>query len=495
LYRDIFISKKQSRYKNRLHNMSKPNSNLNLSVYDKCHNKLYSKLEGLSNLDAFGFILNYPIIKEKRTRKRNYYWLQARQEYENFVVYVPEITMKLYPSTSQESDIKHLDSDYTKHIDSRNLELLKKYDYGRDYRIRNELMNRLKGYCELYLDDVKENVTLYHGERGYERFELFIHNKTRFDESYMIEQVGKFKYMRKALELKRSVIFVTLTLDPKYFKTMKDADDYLREKKNLLITRIKSKRPEKKALKFSYLSDYDQADKGIRPKYNENYFRYISTTETQTKKTFNLHYHFMMSFNPPDNSEDVNEKIWNVLRHWFISLWDSRKWGINEKHKVGDVHVELVQEMINPNNGLRYCHAKWYEHGEPHEKDYPGDLEDYLLKYFYKGFSYEDGDLTVNSNNVRLWVANARTFDGTRISTWRKKNNLPLDRGLINANNNNSKKFDLEENTELEITWHYGGRFSTYEIGGLKGLYKDENLDASVLELIYRRMSRVFDAG
>jgi len=332
---------------------------------------------------------------------------------------------------------------------------------------------------------------LYHGERGDERLELFIHNKTRFDESYMRDQVGKFKYMRKSLELNKSVIFLTLTLDPKYYKTMKEADDYLREKKNLLLTRIKSKRPEKKAHKFSYLSDYDQANKGIRPKYNEKHFRYIYTTETQTENMFNLHYHFMMSFNPPDNSEDVNEKIWSLFEHWVKSIWDYR-WG---KHVVGTVEVKLVQERINPKNGLPYCHAKWYEERILHEKDYPGDLEDYLLKYLYKGFALEDDDMTVNSNNVRLWVANARTFDGTRPSTWRKKNNLPPPRDLINANNNNSKKNNLEENAELEIIWQYGGRFSIYEIGGLKGMYKDENLDASILELLYKRISMMMDAG
>jgi len=294
--------------------------------------------------------------------------------------------------------------------------------------------------------------------------------------------------------LHRSVIFVTLTLDPKYHKTMKDADAYLREKKNLLITRIRSKRPEKKARKFSYLSNYDQAEKGIRPEYNENYFRYIYTTETQTKNTYNLHYHFMMSFNPPDNSEDVNAKIWSLLDHWIKSLWDA-EWAINEKHVVGTVKVKLVQEKKDPKNFYPYCVARWFEHGEPKIEEYPGSLERYLLKYLYKGFALEDEDQTVNSNNVRLWVANARTFDGTRVSTWRKKNNLPPARGLMSVNKNNSKKDILEENAELEIIWHYGGRFSIYEIGGKTGLYKDEELDASTLELLYRRISKMYDAG
>jgi len=463
--------------------MIKHNTNLKLSNY-----------ENDPKLKGFKIILNNSVENKKRERKRNYYWLQARREYENFIVYVPELTMKLYnPTTFQEIDIKHLalDADY---IDHNNLELLKKYNYGRDYRIRNELMSRLKGYCESYVDDVKDYVTFYHGKRGDERLELFIPNKTRFDKSYMRDQVRKFKYMRKSLELDKSVIFLTLTLDPIRHKTMKDADVYLREKKNLLITRVKSKRPKKKARKFSYLSNYDQADKGIRPKYNENYFRYIYTTETQTNETYNLHYHFMMSFNPPNNSEDVNEEIWNYFGHWVKSLWDARKYGINDKHRVGTVEVELVQEKKDPKTGEPYTLARYYKHGKLHIKKHKGDLEYYLLKYLYKGFSYEDNDLTVNSNNVRLWVANARTFDGTRPSTWRKKNNLPP-RDLISANNNNSKKNNLEENPELEIIWQYCGRFSNYEIGGLKWLHKDEEIESSVLELLYKRILIMTDAG
>jgi len=469
--------------------MINSNSNLNISLFGKDVNILHSERVDLNKLKGFRIKLNESVGIKKRERKRNYYWLQARREYENFIVYVPELTMKLYnPATFQETEIKHLDLDY---VDYNNLELLKKYDYGRDYRIRNELMNRFKSNCELYIDDVKENKYVFDGERGNERFKLFIPNETRFDKSYMRKQVRKFKSMRKSLELDKSVIFLTLTLDPERHRTMKDADDYLREKKNLLITRIKTKRPVKKARRFSYLSDYDQADKGIRPKYNENYFRYIYTTETQTGKIFNLHYHFMMSFNPPDNSEDVNEEIWSLFDHWVKSLWDY-EWG---KHNVGTVKVKLVQEKKDPNTGEPYTLIRWYEHGELQIMKKKGDLEYYLLKYLYKGFSYEDGDLTVNSNNVRLWVANARTFDGTRTSTWRKKNNLPPPRDLIVPLKNNSKKNNLEENNELEITWHYVGRFSTYEIGGLKGLYKDENLESSVLELIYRRISIMSDAG
>jgi len=475
--------------------MIRLNTNLNLSHFNKNFSELHSELKDLRKLKNVEFILNRPTKNNRGKRKRNFYWQLARKEYENFIVYVPELTVPLYnPTNIKEVDEKILGLAYAKNLDYRNLELLRKYNYGRDDRIRNEIIRGWTVYAESYVNDVRDSMSFYLGERGKERWAMFIQNLTRFDKPYMKKQVRKFKEMRKLLELNKSVIFLTLTLDPKYHKTMKDADEYLREKKNLLITRIKTKRPVKKARKFSYLSYYDQADKGIRPEYNENYFRYIYTTETQTENMFNLHYHFMMSFNPPDNSYDVNEKIWSYFDHWVKSMWDY-KWGINDKHKVGTVRVELVQEKKSLKTGEPYSLVRYYEHGILHIERYEGSLEYYLLKYLYKGFAYEDGDLTVNANNVRLWVANARTFGGTRVYNWRKKNNLPPPRDLIVPIKNNSKKFDLEENTELEITWHYGGRFSAYEIGTLKGKYREENLDASVLERIYRRMASILDAG
>ena len=468
--------------------------NLNISHLDKYFNNSQSECIDPGKLKGFDIKADNSVANKKRERIRNYYWLRARWEYENFVLYLPKVQYRWIDTTTyQEINVERLEN--VEHIDSRNLELLRKYNYGEDLGIRRYLMDDLKRYCEQYVNDVSKKVTYYHGERGNERFELFIPTVTRFDKSYMKKQVRRFIDMKNSLELHKSVIFVTLTLDPKYHRTMKEADTFLREKKNLLITRIKSKRPEKKSRRYGFLSDYDQSDIGIRPKYNEKYFRYIYSTETQTANTFNLHYHLMMSFNPPDNSEDVNAEIWSLLDHWIKSMWDSRDFGINEKHRVGDVKVKYVVEKKDPKNMYPYCVAKWYEHGELKTQEYPGTLERYLLKYLYEGFALEDEDHTVNSNNVRLWVANARTFDGTRVSTWRKKNNLPPARGLVSVNNNNSKKFNFDENLELEITWHYGGRFLTYEIGGLKGLYKDEQLDASTLELLYRRISIMFDAG
>jgi hypothetical protein len=264
--------------------------------------------------------------------------------------------------------------------------------------------------------------------------------------------------------------------------------------------------PEKKLLKYinekkgSYIGKYELAKKGFKPEYNINYFRYIHTTETQTKNVYNLHNHFMMSFNPPDNSEDVNEKIFDDFYHWAKSMWDYG-WGIDDKHRIGTIDVKLVQEYRNPLTGQYYSKVTYYETNKVTKKldrlisVEKGRVINYMLKYLRKGLSTKGEGLSVNANNVRLWVANARTFDGTRVMNWRKKNNLPPARDLINATKNNSKIENIEENTEFEIIWHYGGSFDAYEIGNLSGLYEDEELDASVLKLLQDRISEMLDAG
>jgi len=474
------------------------NSNLNISHYEKGHNILHSERGNLSNLDGFGLIIKCPIIEEKRTRKRNHYWLDARKEYEDFVVYSPPNIQTL--------DGEFLGSDEWSYISQENLSMLRIYDYGRNYGIRNYLIDRWMQDANNYVDDVTGKIIYYYAEYEGKHLNLFIPYQTRFDASYKKGQITKFISTVNALELKDSILFVTVTINPKHYRTMKDADIGLREKQNWLISIIKSKRPDKKVLKYmndkkgGSLGKYELAKVGIKPDYNIDYFRYIHTTETQTKNTYNLHNHEMMSFNPPDNSEDVNEKIFDDFYHWAKSMWDYH-WGIDDKHKIGTIDVKLVQEYHDPLTGKYYSKVTYYETNpvthklERRTAVHKERVINYMLKYLYKGLSSKGKDQSVNPNNVRLWVANSRTFDGTRVTNWRKKNKLPPARDLINALKNNSKIENTEENTELEIIWHYGGRFSIYEIGGITGLYEDEELEASVLELLYRRISMMLDAG
>jgi len=474
------------------------NSNLNISHFEKDINILHSERGDLINLDGFGLVINSPVIKEKRTRKRNQFWLDARKEYENFVVYSPPNIRAL--------DGEFLGNDEWGYITHENFLMLKDFDYGRDYKIRNYLIDRWMQDANNYVDDVTDKTIYYYAEHEGKRLNLFIPYQTRFDASYKKEQVAKFISTVNALELKGSILFVTVTIDPKHYRTMKDADIGLREKQNWLISIIKSKRPDKKVLKYmndkkgGSLGKYELAKVGIKPDYNVNYFRYIHTTETQTNKTYELHNHEMMSFNPPDNSEDVNEKIFDDFYHWAKSMWDYR-WGIDDKHKIGTIDVRLVQEYHNPLTGNYFSKVTYYDTNPVTKKlerlisVCRGRVINYMLKYLYKGLSTKGKDQSVNPNNVRLWVANSRTFDGTRVTNWRNKNKLPPARDLINTPKNNSKIENTEENTKLEIIWHYGGRFFIYEIGGITGLYEDEELDASVLELLYKRISMMMDAG
>jgi len=472
--------------------------NLNLSHFEKDPKILHSERGDLINLDGFGLIINSPIIKENKTRKRNPHWLDARYEYENIEVYTP-------PNTYQRLDgsVVNINDDWKYITGSRFNFLSSRYD---GYELRKTMIYNWMEYASEYIDEVKDKTIYYFAEHEGKHLNLFIPYQTRFDASYKKRQITKFISTVNALELKNSILFVTVTIDPKHYRTMKDADIGLREKQNWLISIIKSKRPDKKVLKYmkdkkgGSLGKYELAKVGIKPDYNIDYFRYIHTTETQTKNTYNLHNHEMMSFNPPDNSEDVNEKIFDDFYHWAKAMWDYR-WGIDDKHKIGTIDVRLVQEYHNPLTGQYYSKVTYYETNpvthklERHTVVHKERVINYMLKYLYKGLSTKGKDQSVNPNNVRLWVANSRTFDGTRVTNWRNKNKLPPARDLINAPKNNSKIENTEENTELEIIWHYGGSFYSYEIGKISGLYEDEDLDVSVLKLLQDRISMMLDAG
>ena len=478
--------------------MINSDSNIRISHFEKNINNLHSERRNPINLDGFRFIINLPIIKENKTRKRNPHWLDARYEYENIEVYTPPNTYRQLDGSvvSRNDDWKYIKGSRFNFLSSL-------HD---SYELRKKMIENWIGYASEYVDEVKDKIIYYYADHNGKRLNLFIPYQTRFDASYKKEQIAKFISTVNALELKDSILFVTITIDPKHYRTMKDADIGLREKQNWLISIIKSKRPEKKLLKYinekkgAPIGKYELAKKGFKPEYNINYFRYIHTTETQTRNVYNLHNHFMMSFNPPDNSEDVNEKIFDDFYHWAKSMWDY-SWGIDEKHRIGTIDVKLVQEYHNPLTGQYYSKVTYYETNKVTKKldrlisVEKGRVINYMLKYLRKGLSTKGEGLSVNPNNVRLWVANARTFDGTRVMNWRKKNNLPPVRDLINATKNNSKIENIEENTEFEIIWHYGGSFDAYEIGNLSGLYEDEELDASVLKLLQDRISEMLDAG
>jgi len=335
-------------------------------------------------------------------------------------------------------------------------------EYEDRYFYRRQGVKEISELANIYHKTVKAKTIWLRGlDSQGNRYHMFLPYTNRFDIEYMKNQVVKIRKAFKGLELHGSILFLTLTIDPKRYPSLYDGHKNIQRKVNHLLTVLRKKYP--------------------------HVFRYVKVAEIQTANTFNVHYHIAMSVRSTagmdwnvrdfDGSYDKNDN----LRKFVKELWDYDKglW------HIGTAEMELVEEI---HDGLsNYVKVTGYEtvnhHTQKFVRKYKGTIQGYMLKYLYKAINPKDEDALIGTNNAVLWALNSRIFSHTNIEKWRKDNEL---NDLISADKNNSNA-ELFESADIEdITWEYRGLLYSDEIGYLSGIFEEKELEPSILELLYR---------
>jgi len=419
--------------------MTIANDLINQSVVNFRNDNLYNEgsqnPQSLNNFNVLPFVRDPP-LKFHRTvvcpgpndwrgkRKRNHYWIEANS-----------ITKEVFWVDNEGED---------------------RYFY------RRQGVKKIPELANLYRETVK-NQTIWLTGQGSQggRYHLLLPYTNRFDVEYMKKQVIKLRKAFRDLELHDSILFLTLTIDPKHYLTLYEGHKDIQRKVNHLLTVLRKKYPR--------------------------IFRYVKVAEIQTKNTFNVHYHIAMSvrsntgidWNKRDFDGSYNEN--DNLRKFVKDLWDYDR---GQWH-MGTAEMELVEEI---HDGLsvkvRVTGYETVDHRtQKFVNEYNGSIQVYMLKYLRKAINPKDEDTLIGTNNAVLWALNSRVFSYTNIEKWRKDNELP---DLIKADKNNSNP-ELSDFADIEdITWEYQGLLSSDQIGYLSGIYEEKELEPSILELLYR---------
>jgi len=419
--------------------MTITNDLINQSVVNFRNDNLYNEgsenPQSLNNFNVLPFVRDPPLKfhhivaspdpnGRKGKRKRNHYWTEANS-----------ITREVFWVDNEGED---------------------RYFY------RRQGVKQIPELANLYHKTVKAKTIWLRGlDSQGKRYHMFLPYRNRFDIEYMKDLVIKIRKAFKGLELRNSILFLTLTIDPKRYPSLYDGHKDIQRKVNHLLTVLRKKYP--------------------------HVFRYVKVAEIQTKNTFNVHYHIAMSVRSTagmdwnvrdfDGSYDKNDN----LREFVKELWDYEK----GKWHIGTAEMELVEEI---HDGLsNYVRVTFYatvnHRTQKFVKEYKGTIQGYMLKYLYKAINPKDEDEIIGTNNAVLWALNSRIFSHTNIEKWRKDNEL---HDLIKADKNNSNP-ELSESADIEdITWEYQGLLFSDEIGFLEGIYEEKELEPSILELLYR---------
>jgi len=328
------------------------------------------------------------------------------------------------------------------------------YAYGDRYFYRRQGAKEIVELANIYHKTVKSKTIWLsgHGSQG-GRYHLLLPYTNRFDVEYMKEQVIKIRKAFKGLELHGSILFLTLTIDPKRYPSLYEGHKDIQKKVNHLLTVLRKKFPV--------------------------VFRYVKISEDQTKNTFNVHYHIAMSIRSLIDYNVMHFDENDDIYHFVKNFWDYER----GKYHMGTAETELVEEI---HDGLsNYLRVTGYEtvnhHTEKFVRKYNGTIQGYMLKYLYKAINPKDDNELIGTNNAILWALNSRIFSHSNIEKWREDNDL------IMADKNNSKLVRDEFLNAETITWEYRGLLFSDEIGYLSGIYKEKELAPSILELLYRK--------
>jgi len=247
---------------------------------------------------------------------------------------------------------------------------------GDRWALRRPIAQKICDLGNLYRKTTREQTIWLFGENvdTEERYFHFMKYKTRFSKEYIRDQIRKLNHAFKELEMKGSMIFVTLTIDSSKFLSIWEGYKASQKKVNILLT-------------------YLRKSWGVL-------FRYVKIAEIQEKNTYNIHYHIAISVK--GTVYDYNQIEFDKIKDQITTVWN--------RQRIGFSKVQLVKETKK--NGLR----------------------NYMLKYMLKSLK-SDSENEISLNSAILWALNSRVFSFSNIQKWRERMDLiTAERGKNNSN-------------------------------------------------------------
>jgi len=269
---------------------------------------------------------------------------------------------------------------------------------GDRWAFRRPIAQKICDLGNLYRKTTREQTIWLWGENidTGERYFHFMKYKTRFSKEYIRDQIRKLNHAFKELEIKGSMIFITLTIDSSKFRSIWQGYKVSQKKVNILLT-------------------YLRKTWGVL-------FRYVKISEIQEKNTYNIHYHIAMSVK--GTGYDYNQIEFDKISDQIKSVWN--------RQKIGFSDVKLVKETKK--NGLR----------------------NYMLKYMLKSLK-SDSENEISLNSAILWALNSRIFSFSNIQRWRERMDLITAEG---DKNNSNWALDLDPEAEKIIWEYGGVVYS-----------------------------------
>ena len=295
-----------------------------------------------------------------------------------------------------------------------------------DPALRLELVRELRNEAEIYRDDVGAKVIVLKNTSSGELVALPY--RTRFDDDYIQVQRDKLKlffdYQVRTLHRNRAK-FLTLTLDPMQFISMRDGYEQGQKAIHSFMTALAKIWSD--AWVNDYLDRVQRTDAFKRLKDVPGYqlhlkkeskkirashpLDYVMVKEIQEKTTKNVHWHLMI-FGVDWISEDMLKRYWGLGFYKILN--------VSEKDNAG-----------NPEGLLRY-----------------------MMKYLRKGLTmdYAPGELPqINETLVCLWAMGIRAWSSSRMPV------LPGDAPPLGLD-----PPDRIIAIEISDVWVYLGTFSAY---------------------------------
>ena len=173
---------------------------------------------------------------------------------------------------------------------------------------------------------------------------------------------------------------------------------------------------------------------------------YVAVKEIQEQNTKNIHYHVLIL-----NEININGHIKKIFEIKELEEIIRKNWKFYFK-------IEKVNAEIK-------------ENGRPNKKSMIRYLGKYLKKSLFKNENEPDSDTM-----IILWALNMRVISCSRRKSEEKTDeNIDLINNMINSNRLSDKWF-----------WRYLGVFPYYMVPLQEGIYREDDIDVSILEVIYR---------
>ncbi|MEM4067684.1 MAG: hypothetical protein QXV17_12585 [Candidatus Micrarchaeaceae archaeon] len=207
-------------------------------------------------------------------------------------------------------------------------------DYDRFY-LRRDISKEIVWCARNYHEQVENRMIWLKGEDNEgEKYHFFIEYTERFKREYIREQIAKLNRAFRDLEIRDSMFFVTLTIDPSRYYSIYQSYKESQKNVNSLLTLLRQKLGHT--------------------------FRYVKIAEIQEQNTKNIHYHLAISIKSDvyDWNTKDQDKIREIIKqYWKIGFSDIKF--VKEKKKNGLKHymMKYLLKSLNPKSGINENHA------------------------------------------------------------------------------------------------------------------------------------------